>query len=173
MPKIKPLDRLMFAQGELCFFCQKPLSKHEASVEHLVARANGGSDNHENCVVCCQAVNALFGSMSLKEKIRVVLNQKGPFKCPNRSASAKVVTQPKATPKSPATAKSIPDRVNLVVANLKQRGNSRPRTLKTLTSTIAALFSQALSEAELAALIQQLQLTGKVSILEGKVTYEL
>jgi len=37
----KPLDRLMFAQGGHCFFCKKPLSKSEASVEHLVASANG------------------------------------------------------------------------------------------------------------------------------------
>jgi len=37
----------------------------------------------ENCVACCKAVNALLGSMSLKEKIQVVLNQQGQFKCPN------------------------------------------------------------------------------------------
>lgn len=30
----KPLDRLLFAQGGLCFFCKRPLSSAEASVEH-------------------------------------------------------------------------------------------------------------------------------------------
>lgn len=89
----KPLDRLMFAQGGICFFCKKPLPKSEASVEHLVASANGGSNSDENCVACCKAVNALLGSMSLKEKIQVVLNQKGQFKCPNGTGSAKAVTQ--------------------------------------------------------------------------------
>jgi len=163
----------MFAQGELCFFCKKPLSKNEASVEHLVASANGGSNNDENCVACCKAVNALLGSMSLKEKIQVVLNQQGQFKCPNGTGSAKVVTQTKAAPKTPAGAESKEDRIPLVIANLKQRGNAKPRTLKTLTSTIASLFAKALSEAELTALVQQLESTGKISVVENKVTYVL
>ena len=169
----KPLDRLMFAQGELCFFCKKPLSKNEASVEHLVASANGGSNNDENCVACCKAVNALLGSMSLKEKIQVVLNQQGQFQCPNGTGPAKGFAQPKATPKTPAAAKSKEDRIKLVITNLKQRGNAKPRTLKTLTSTIASLFPKVLSEVELTALVQHLQSTGKISVSENKVTYVL
>lgn len=169
----KPLDRLMFAQGGICFFCKKPLPKSEASVEHLVASANGGSNRDENCVACCKAVNALLGSMSLKEKIQVVLNQKGQFKCPNGTGSAKAVTQPKATPKAPTATISKEDKIKLVVANLKQRGNSKPRTLKTLTSTIASLFPKGLSDAELTALVQQLQSMGKVTVSESKVIYAL
>ena len=61
----------------------------------------------------------------------------------------------------------------MVVANLAQRGNSRPRTLKTLTSTVASLFPKGIAEAEVTALIQQLQSTGKVSISENKVSYAL
>jgi len=87
----------MFAQGGRCFFCKQPLPKTEASVEHLVASANGGSNNDENRVACCKAVNALLGSMSLKEKIRVMLNQQGQFKCPNGSGSTKRTVQPKTT----------------------------------------------------------------------------
>lgn len=169
----KPLDRLMFAQGGLCFFCKQPLPKSEASVEHLVASANGGNNHDENCVACCKAVNALLGSMSLKEKIQVVLNQKGQFKCPNGAGSAKEVTKTKAPPKAPTVANPKEDKLSLVVANLKQRGNSKPRTVKTLTSTVAALFPKGISEAELKALIQQLQSTGKVTVVENKVTYAL
>lgn len=177
----KPLDRLMFVQGSLCFFCKQPLPKAEASVEHLLASANGGSNNYENCVACCKAVNALLGSMSLKEKFQVVLNQKGQFKCPNGAGSVKAVAKPKpnskpnltTTPKAPVAAKSKEDKLALVVANLKQRGNSKPRTLKTLTSTVASLFSKDLSEAELIALVQQLQSKGKVIMSENKVTYAL
>ncbi len=169
----KPLDRLVFAQGGLCFFCKEPLPKSEASVEHLVASANGGSNNDENCVACCKAVNALLGSMSLKEKIQVVLNQKGQFKCPNGTGSGKAAMQPKATPKSPMIAKSKDEKIKLVVANLKQRGNAKPRTIKTLTSTVASLFPKGLSESELIALVQQLQSTGKVIVSENKVTYAL
>lgn len=83
----KPLDRLMFVQGGLCFFCKKPLTKEDASVEHLLAKANGGSNSDDNCVACCKTVNRLLGSMSLKEKFQVALNQKGQFECPNRVGS--------------------------------------------------------------------------------------
>ena len=169
----KPLDRLMFVQGGLCFFCKQPLPKAEASVEHLYASANGGGNNDANCVACCKAVNALLGSMSLKEKFEVVLNQKGQFKCPNGAGPAKAATQAKAPPKAPAIAKPKEDKFALVVANLKQRGASKPRTLKTLTSTVTSLFPKGISEAELTALVQQLQSTGKVTVLENKVTYAL
>ncbi len=162
----KPLERLMFVQGDLCFFCKKPLPKADASVEHLLASVNGGTNNDENCVACCKAVNALLGSMSLKEKFQVVLNQKGQFKCPNGAGSVKVATQTKA----PTIAMSKDDKLTFVVANLKQRGNSKPRTLKTLTSTVASLL-KGISEAELAAFLKQLQSAGKVTVLENKVTY--
>ena len=173
----------------MCFFCKSPLPKSEASVEHLVASANGGSNNDENCVACCKAINALFGSMSLKEKIQIVLNQKGQFKCPNGTGSSTPAALPKATPapekkaapatpkktppKTPAAATTKEDRIKLVVANLKQRGNSKPRTLKTLTSTVSSLFPKRLSPNELATLLQQLQSSGKVVVKDGKVSYAL
>lgn len=169
----KPLDRLMFAQGGLCFFCKKPLPKSEASVEHLVASANGGTNADDNCVACCKAVNALLGSMSLKEKLQVVLNQKGQFKCPNGAGSSKASPQPKVKPRTPAAAKSKEDKITLVIANLKQRGNAKPRTVKTLKSTIASLFPKGISESEVNSLLQQLQSLGKVSVSENKVTYVL
>jgi len=168
----KPLDRLIFAQGGLCFFCKQPLPRSEASVEHLVASANGGSNSDENCVACCKAVNALFGSMSLKEKIQVVLNQKGQFKCPNGTGGSKSAPHTKAAPKTPV-GKAKADHFSRVVANLKQRGGSRPRTLKTLKSTVASLFPKGIPETELAALLQRLQSTGKVIVSGTKVTYEL
>jgi hypothetical protein len=39
-----------------------------------------------------------------------------------------------------ANSKSTPEKMDVVVANLQQRGASRPRTVKTLTSTISSLF---------------------------------
>ena len=94
----KPLTRLLFAQGNLCFFCKGPLTAADASVEHLVAKANGGSNGDGNCVACCKSLNNLLGSMSLKEKIQVCLNQSGQFKCPN-GVHRKVA---KAGPQAPA-----------------------------------------------------------------------
>ena len=179
----KPLDRLMFVQGGLCFFCRQPLPKSEASVEHLFASSNGGSNNDENCVACCKSVNALLGSMSLKEKFQVVLNQKGQFKCPNgvdsvepaTPSKATAIAPPQAAPKAQAKAPAIAkdDQLAFVVANLKQRGNSRPRTLKTLTSTIASLYPKGVPKTELASLLQKLQSTGNVVVKENKVTYAL
>jgi HNH endonuclease len=164
----KPLDRLMFAQGGLCFFCKNPLKKADASVEHLVASANGGRNDDDNCVVCCKTVNALLGSMSLKEKIQVVLNQKGHFKCPNGSPkavanSSGVVAKPKA-----AT-----DRFGVVVTNLRQRGAAKPKTIKKLESTIRSIFQKDITDKELTNLLQQLQAKGVLTVEGAKVSYAL
>ena len=165
------LERLMFVQGGLCFFCKQPLSKADASVEHLLASANAGNNHDDNCVACCKSFNALLGSMSLKEKFQVVLNQKGQFKCPNSGGSLNPPRPDDPKAKQSVPSKSKADRFTMVVANLKQRGVSRPRTLKTLKSTIASLFPKGISEADLDALIQQLQASGEISLTENKVSY--
>ncbi len=176
----KRLERLMFVQGGNCFFCKSPVAKADASIEHLFASANGGGNNDENCVACCKALNAVLGSLSLKEKFQVVLNQKGNFKCPGRMgavgsaadiAIVKAKLPSQKTPKVPAASVPIPDNVTLAVANLKQRGSSRPRTLKTLTSTVASILPKATTEAVVANVIQELQASGTVTIDEGKVSY--
>jgi len=168
----KPLDRLMFTQGGLCFFCKDPLPQGEASVEHLVASANGGGNGDDNCVVCCKALNALFGSMSLKEKIQLVLNQKGHFKCPN-TAAQKVVVSRAALRATPPLSRSLPERVARVIADLHKRGSAKPRTVKTLAGTIATLFQKQLSEQEVAALIERLRADGVIAVAGTKVSYDL
>lgn len=160
----KPIDRLLFAQGGLCFFCQRTLTPVDASVEHLVATANGGSNNPDNTVACCKALNALLGRMSLKEKLRVVLNQKGEFRCPNGN----VADAPKSTHHQIAA-----QRLALVVEDLHKRGTSRPRTVKTLSSTISAMFQKKLTEQEVAALLGKLQAQGIISVVGTKVSYAL
>ncbi len=167
----KPLERLIFAQGGLCFFCREPLPQDEESVEHLVASANGGNSNLENCVACCKTVNKLLGSMSLKEKFQVVLNQRGEFKCPARSAKAGPA--PKTSTKPLTAAQTQDQRLELIVANLRQRSSARPRTLKTLRSTVAALFGKKLSDKELDALLDGLQSAGTIAIDGTKLTYDL
>jgi hypothetical protein len=170
----KPLDRLMFAQGGLCFFCKEPLSQSDASVEHLVASANGGGNGADNCVACCKALNGLFGSMSLKEKILLVLNQKGHFKCPNggnprkAAVSDAVVRMP-----SSRTLESRPGRLARVIADLQKRGPARPRTVKTLSSTISALFQKQITEREVSSLVEQLRRDGVIAVSGAKVSYDL
>jgi HNH endonuclease len=165
---IKPLTRLLFAQGERCFFCEQPLSVTNASIEHLVASSNGGSNRDENCVACCKPLNQLLGSMSLKEKIQIVLNQKGQFKCPNDAESKIRETRSQTSPKATKVAER---NYALLVINLKQRGNSKPRTLVKLKSMMAALFHNKLSDEDVEALVQQLQSRDEISVTGSKVTY--
>lgn len=169
---IKPLTRLLFAQGGLCFFCKQPLPVAEASIEHLVASSNGGSDNDANCVACCKDVNALLGAMALKEKIQLVLNQKGVFKCPNGAGTNGNGAAQEASSKqaSPPQAKLESEYARLV-ANLKQRGDAKPRTVRTLKSSIAHLFQNKLSSQEVNALVQQLRARRQISIAGSKITY--
>jgi hypothetical protein len=161
----RPLDRLLFAQGGLCFFCKIQLPIADASVEHLVASAKGGTNADDNCIVCCKAINGLLGSMSLKEKIQVVLNQKGQFKCPNGSRRIP------AMPSAKAVSSKAPSKMELVVANLQQRGSMRPKTVKALMGTIRALFPKAITDQELASLLQELKAKGFLSIDGTKVVY--
>ena len=72
-----------------------------------------------------------------------------------------------------ANSKTPAEKLEVVVSNLKQRGASRPRTVKTLTSTISSLFQKALAEDELAALLKALQKSGYVAVNESKVSYSL
>ena len=164
----------MFAQGGLCFFCKKVLPKSEASVEHLVASANGGRSNDENCVACCRAINALLGRMSLKEKIQVALNQRGHFKCPHEAEKSKSQAPPARSPSSIAPPlKSPGDRLSLIVSDLRKRGSAKPRTVKALTSTISALFQKKLAEEELLLLLKRLQTQGVVVVNGTRVSYLL
>lgn len=181
------LDRLLFTQGGQCFFCRKPLPKADASVEHLVATANGGSNSDDNCVACCKALNHLLGAKSIKEKLRIVLNQRGDFRCPGnvqvaQAAPGNGALKPAPLPMAgkPPAAEVLPadqGKLDLVLADLKKRGASRPRKLSTLGSTIRALIKQQqqklISDAELAGLIRALQQRGKLVITDTKVAYKL
>lgn len=167
----KPLDRLIFAQGGHCFFCSEPLSQSDASVEHLVASANGGGNGDDNCVACCKALNALFGSMSLKEKIQLVLNQRGKFKCPNGAGARKVAVSDAVVRSQPPTPRS--ERIARVIADLQKRGPARPRAVKTLASTISALFQKQITEQEVLSLVEQLRRDGVITVSGTKVSYDL
>jgi hypothetical protein len=76
------LEKLLYLQSSKCFFCGRVLTKAEASVEHLLPKSKGGSDADGNVVACCVALNRTFGSMELKEKVRIILDKAGKFTCP-------------------------------------------------------------------------------------------
>ena len=72
-----------------------------------------------------------------------------------------------------ANSKTPTEKLAVVVANLKQRGASKPRTVKTLSSTISSLFQKALAEDELATLLKALEKQGYVTVSGTKVAYSL
>lgn len=72
-----------------------------------------------------------------------------------------------------ANSKTLPEKIAVILANLKQRGASKPRTVKTLSSTINSLFQKNLSETELASLLHQLREQGIISVSGTKVSYAL
>lgn len=169
----KPIERLLFAQGGARFLCRKQLPKAEASVEHLIALAHGGKDNDENCVACCKALNNLFGRISLKEKLQIVLNQKGAFVCP-AGTSAAVLVKPAPTKMATKVPRTHAERFALVVADLHKRGNARPGTLDKLLNTIKSQLVQ-LGEPpnEADALLGELRARSYVTVNEAKVGYAL
>ena len=72
-----------------------------------------------------------------------------------------------------SNSKSTPEKMDVVVANLQQRGASRPRTVKTLTSTISSLFQKQLCDEDLAALLEALEGKGFIATSGNEVTYSL
>lgn len=72
-----------------------------------------------------------------------------------------------------ANSKSLPERLAVVITNLQQRGLSRPRTIKTLSSTIGSLFQKALPDGEIVSLLKALQDKGYIIVSDSKVSYAL
>lgn len=72
-----------------------------------------------------------------------------------------------------ANSETTPEKIDVVVANLLRRGASKPRTLKTLASTINSLFQEQLMAEDLAALLKALQSKGYIAVNETKITYAL
>lgn len=72
-----------------------------------------------------------------------------------------------------ATSKSPTDRLGVVISDLKRRGSAKPRKIKTLGSTISAIFQKQISEQEVAALMTALQKQGVVTVNDTKVSYSL
>lgn len=73
-----------------------------------------------------------------------------------------------------AQATTVDERSDVVLSNLTSRGDSKPATLKTLSSTVAALFQKKLTEEEILLVIEHLQRKGVLHMGEHqRVTYSL
>ncbi len=60
-----------------------------------------------------------------------------------------------------------------IVKNLGGRGQSRPRTVRTLENTINTLFTRKLDKSELGSLIKELQKRKLIVVNQGNVSYKL
>lgn len=67
--------------------------------------------------------------------------------------------------------KNIQDQISIIIANLKQRGTSRPRLVKTLKNTIHCLFQKTLSEERLSEILSLMEQNGVIAVSEDKVSY--
>ena len=165
---MKQLERLLLFQGNRCFFCDEPIPEGEASIEHLVASANGGGNDDENCVACCRSLNAAFGSRPYKEKLRAILNHRGKFRCPRGATSGVGGTGASNTP-----AVTPNDRLTLVLASLQKQGAARPRKVATLRNAISNVFRKQISEEDITALLLELVASGRVIVNEQQMSYKL
>jgi hypothetical protein len=87
-----------------------------------------------------------------------------------KTPKAKAVAK-KATAVTKTDSDSIQSRIDKVCANLTKRPNARPRTLKSLRSTVHALFLKKLPAPELDALMQELEKQAVIVVTDGKLTY--
>lgn len=76
-------------------------------------------------------------------------------------------------PAGPANPNAHADKQKVILANLRQRGSSRPRTVKTLSGTINSMFQKSLSDDEITALLEGLQKQGVISIAGSSISYAL
>ena len=166
---MKQLERLLLFQGNRCFFCDETIPAGEASVEHLVASANGGTNDDENCVACCKSLNAAFGSRPYKDKLRAILSHRGQFVCPRTWASA---AEP-STIQVNASQGTTNGRLALVVADLQKRGAAKPRRVDTLRNTISAAFQKQLPAEEVSQLFADLLARDYVTVSGASVSYNL
>lgn len=67
MSKLEVYNR----DGGMCFYCGKPITIEEATVEHLLATVHGGNNSVANTTVACTDCNGLAGARSIVEKIKL------------------------------------------------------------------------------------------------------
>jgi len=65
------------------------------------------------------------------------------------------------------------DKIDAIVKNLVNRGQSRPRKIKTLQNVIKNLVAENLDEAGLAALVDELQKRKLIVVNKGNIKYTL
>lgn len=50
-----------------CFYCGTPLNRWTSTLDHLVPKSKGGTNNRKNLVVCCVPCNTKKADLSVEE----------------------------------------------------------------------------------------------------------
>jgi len=69
--------------------------------------------------------------------------------------------------------KTLEQKLDVIVANLKSRGSGRPRKVRTLKNTVNALFGKGLPDSEVSALVKALERNEYISVAGESVSYNL
>jgi hypothetical protein len=70
-----------------------------------------------------------------------------------------------------ATAITVQEKIAIVVSKLQQLNSGKPRTVRTLSSSINALFQKSMSPEELLKLIKELEKQKMIEVSDNKVRY--
>lgn len=80
---IKALTASHKVHGGRCYYCQQPVEKGGATIDHVQPKSRGGSDEIQNLVLSCKPCNAAKGNQAIefynpgagKEWLEAVLKQ--------------------------------------------------------------------------------------------------
>jgi hypothetical protein len=64
-------EYLLQRDGVLCFYCAQTMSREDTTIEHLVAKFHGGTDEMTNLVLAHGACNTKVGILPLHEKLQL------------------------------------------------------------------------------------------------------
>jgi 5-methylcytosine-specific restriction endonuclease McrA len=63
--------RLIARDGDACWLCTRPMKDGHESIEHLVARSEGGSDDPANLALCHWGCNLHLSNRPLARKLKM------------------------------------------------------------------------------------------------------
>lgn len=65
------VQTLFHRDGERCWFCNKPLTFLDATIEHLLNVSNGGNNHVNNLTIACNACNQRARNMCITDKVKL------------------------------------------------------------------------------------------------------
>jgi len=63
------LQTLFKRDGKACWFCTKPLTAMDATIEHLLNVSNGGNNHINNLTIACSPCNQTARNMCITDKV--------------------------------------------------------------------------------------------------------